>query len=187
MSPVLAHPISRAVALSLGLAALVLTLATGPVARSEARGYGCDKTGAASKRSDRVERSSARIAVKCLINAERSARNLRLRRDLNRAAQRHSNYMFRHRCFSHQCPGEAGLDSRIRSTGYMAGASSYRIGEVIALNRDTASARDVVRQWKKSASHRGQILSSGFRHMGVGLVARNGKVFYTVTLGAKSG
>jgi uncharacterized protein YkwD len=185
MSPVLAHPISRAVALVAALAALALT--AGPVATSEARGAGCDKTGAANQRSDRVDRSDARVAVKCLINAERSAGNLRIRRDLNRAAQRHSNYMFRHRCFSHQCPGEAGLDSRIRSSGYLSGASSYRYGEVIALNRDRASARDVVRQWKNSSGHRGQILSPGFEHMGVGLVARNGKVYYTVTLGAKSG
>ena len=185
MSPALTHPLARAAALVAAIAALVF--AGGPAATSEARGAGCDKAGAANQRSDRVDRSAERYAVKCLINAERSARNLKLRRDLNRAAQRHSNYMFRHRCFSHQCPGEAGTEARIRASGYMAGASSYRIGEVIALNRDRASARDVVRQWKNSAGHRAQILSSGFRHMGVGLVARNGKAYYTVTLGWKSG
>lgn len=187
MSPVLSHPASRAVAFLLGLVVLGLLVVSGPVASSEARGSGCDKTGAANQRSDRVQRSSARVAVKCLINSERSARNLRLNRDLSRAAQRHSNYMFRHRCFAHQCAGEAGTEARIRSAGYMAGASSYRIGEVIALNRDRASARDVVRQWKKSGGHRGQILNPGYEHVGVGLVARNGKVYYTVTLGAKSG
>lgn len=185
MSPVLARPIARTAALVAALSALAL--AGGPVAASEARGFGCDKNGAANQRSDRVDRSAVRLAVKCLINAERTADNLKLRRKLTRAAQRHSNYMFRHRCFSHQCPGEAGTESRIRATGYMSGASSYRIGEVIALNRDRASARDVVRQWKNSSGHRGQILSPGYEHMGVGLVARNGKAFYTVTLGWKSG
>jgi uncharacterized protein YkwD len=185
MSPALNNPIVRAGALGVALAALAL--AGGPADASQARGSGCSKDGAASQRSDRVSRSSARSAVKCLINSERSARGLKLRRDLNRAAQRHSNYMFRHRCFSHQCPGEAGTDGRIRSTGYMGGASSYRIGEVIALNRDRASARDIVRQWKRSGGHRAQILSSGFKHMGVGIVARRGKAYYTVTLGSKSG
>jgi uncharacterized protein YkwD len=168
-------------------AALVsVLLLTSDVTTSEARG-GCGKTGVASKRSDRVALPRARAAVKCLINDERSARNLKLSRDLNQAAQRHSRYMFKHGCFSHQCPGEASTEARIRKAGYMAGASSYRIGEVIALNSDTASPRQVVRQWKRSPGHRVQILSGSYRHMGVGMVARKGRAFYTVTLGAKSG
>ena len=70
---------------------------------------------------------------------------------------------------------------------HVRGASSYRVGEVIALNRDRASPREVVRQWKRSAGHRAQILSSAYEHIGVGMVARKGKAYYTVTLGAKSG
>lgn len=185
MSPLVRRPLIHAAVVLAGL--LTLLLVSGPVDSSQARGSGCDRSGAASQRSDRVSRSSARVAVKCLINAERSARNLRLRRDLNRAAQRHSNYMFRHRCVSHQCPGEASTESRIRRTGYMSGASSYRIGEVIARHRDRSSPRDIVRLWKKSSGHRAQILSSGYKHMGVGIVARNGKAYYTVTLGSRSG
>ena len=185
MSPILRRPLLHAAVLLSAVATLILV--SGPVDTGLARGSGCGKSGAASQRSDRVKRSNARVAVKCLINAERSARNLRLRRDLNRAAQRHSNYMFRHRCVSHQCPGEASTETRIRRTGYMSGASRYRIGEVIARHRDRSSPRDMVRLWKKSGSHRSQILSSGYKHMGVGIVARNGKAYYTVTLGSKSG
>ena len=175
----------RAFLLAAALAALVLV--TGSGATAQARGSGCGKTGVASKRSDRTRVTDIRDAVKCLINEERSASNLRLSGDLNQAAQRHSRYMYRHHCFAHQCSGEADTTSRIRAAGYMAGARSYRIGEVIALNRDTASPREVVRQWKNSPGHRAQILSSSYKHMGVGVVARRGKAFYTVTLGWKSG
>jgi uncharacterized protein YkwD len=167
------------------LAALLL-VAMSP-AQSEARGGGCGKTGVASKRSDRIALPRARDAVKCLINDERSARNLRLNRRLGEAAQKHTRRMYRQGCFSHQCSGEPGTTDRIRRAGYMRGASSYRVGEVIALNSDRASPREVVRQWKRSAGHRVQILSSGYEHIGVGMIARKGRAFYTVTLGAKSG
>jgi hypothetical protein len=183
MSPTLTHPI-RIVALAAALAMLVLT--AGSVATSEARG-GCGKSGVASKRSDRAPLPDVRVVVKCLINDARSASDLKLNDALSEAAQRHSRQMNRKRCFSHQCPGEPASDARIREAGYMRGASSYRVGEVIALNRDRASPRDIVRQWKNSAGHRAQIMSGGYEHIGVGMVTRRGRAFYTVTLGAKSG
>lgn len=173
--------------LALAGALTVAALMTGPVAMSDARGGGCGKTAVASKRSDRVALPGAREAVTCLINGERSARNLKLNRHLNKAAQRHSKRMYQHSCFSHQCPGEPNTMERARNAGYVSGASSYRVGEVIALNRDKASPREVVRQWKRSPGHRAEILSSAYEHIGVGMIARRGKAFYTVTLGAKSG
>ena len=184
MSPVAV----RFAAPALALAALTaLALLAGSPATSLAGGTGCGKTGVASKRSDRVSLPNAREAVKCLINEERSARNLKLRRALNRAAQRHSRRMYEQSCFSHQCPGEPGTTERIRRAGYMDGASSWRVGEVIALNKDTASPREVVRQFKNSPSHRSQILSSAYKHIGVGMIAKRGKAYYTVTLGWKTG
>jgi uncharacterized protein YkwD len=185
MSPDSLGSFLRAVALATALAVLVLVSAS--VERSSAGSGGCGYTGVASKPSDRVRLRDVRSAVKCLINAERSAPNLKLRTKLGRAAQKHSRYMYRHGCFSHQCPGEASTVDRIRQAGYMAGASSYRVGEVIALNRDSATPREVVRQWKNSPSHRTQILSSSYKHLGVGMVARGSKAYYTVTLGWKSG
>jgi uncharacterized protein YkwD len=176
----------RAFACATALAALVLVTTT--VGSSEARGgTGCGKTGVASKRSDRVRLVDARTAVRCLINEERTARNLRVRRKLNEAAQKHTRYMYRHNCFSHQCSGEPSTVERIRRAGYMRGTSAWRVGEVIALNRDKATPREVVRQWKNSPGHRAQILSSGYKHMGVGMIARRGKAYYTVTLGWKTG
>jgi uncharacterized protein YkwD len=179
------QPNLRTLAIAAGLACVALLLGTATSA--DARGSGCGKTGVASKRSDRVALPSARSAVRCLINDERKAKSLKLNRSLNKAAQRHSRRMFEQRCFAHQCPGEASTVSRIKKAGYMRGASSYRVGEVIALNSDTASPRQVVRQWKRSPGHRVQIMSSSYEHIGVGMVAKKGKAYYTVTLGAKSG
>ncbi len=184
MSLLSLKPILRTLAVTAGLACAALLFGT--VTSAEARG-GCGKTGVASKRSDRVALPNARSAVKCLINDERSARSLKLKRSLNRAAQRHSRRMFKQGCFAHQCSGEANTTDRIRKAGYMNGARSWRVGEVIALNSDRASPREVVRQWKRSAGHRVQILDSGYEHIGVGMIAKKGRAFYTVTLGARSG
>jgi hypothetical protein len=184
VSPISLQPILRTLAIAAGLACAVLLFGT--VTSAEARG-GCGKTGVASKRSDRVGLPGARDAVRCLINDERSGRSLKLRRSLNKAAQRHSRRMFEQRCFSHQCSGEASTVDRIRKAGYMSGARSWRVGEVIALNSDRASPREVVRQWKRSPGHRVQIMDGGYEHIGVGMIARKGKAFYTVTLGARSG
>jgi uncharacterized protein YkwD len=183
VSPLSLQPILRTLAIAAGLACAALLL--GSAASAEARG--CGKTGVASKRSDRIALPNARKAVRCLINDERKAKSLKLNRALNKAAQRHSRRMFEQRCFSHQCPGEPSTSTRIRKAGYMSGVSSYRIGEVIALNSDRASPREVVRQWKRSPGHRVQIMSSGYEHIGVGMVAKKGRAYYTVTLGAKSG
>ena len=185
MSHASLQPLLRTLAIAVGLACLALILVPAP--NADARGGGCGKTGVASKRSDRVALPNARSAVRCLINDERKAKSLRLNRSLNEAAQKHSRRMFEQRCFAHQCPGEASTVSRIKRAGYMRGASSYRVGEVIALNSDRASPRQVVRQWKRSAGHRVQIMSSSYEHIGVGMVAKRGKAYYTVTLGAKSG
>ena len=80
---------------------------------------GCGKTRAAGKPSDTLRRPDARSAVRCLINEERSARNLKPNEDLIKAAQRHSRYMYKHGCFAHQCSGEASTVTRIQNAGYM--------------------------------------------------------------------
>ena len=184
MSPGLPWTVLR-VPLAIAAIAVCALLVSTP-ATSHA-GSGCGKIGAVGKRSSHIKIRDARRAVRCLINAERSARNLRASDNLHKAAQRHSRYMYKHRCFSHQCYGEPSTGDRIRSSGYLSGASSYRYGEVIALNRDSASPRDIVRQWMHSSSHRAEIMSSGYRHMGVGMVAAGGHAYYTVTLGWRSG
>ena len=186
MSPVSLNSLARVLAVAAGLAALLLLVGGTPESGASKKS-GCGKTRAAGKPSDTLRRPNARSAVRCLINEERSARNLKPNDDLTKAAQRHSRYMYKHGCFAHQCSGEASTVDRIRNTGYTSGTSSWRVGEVIALNGENASPREIVRQWKNSSGHRVQILSGSYEHMGVGMVARGGRAFYTVTLGARSG
>jgi uncharacterized protein YkwD len=186
MSPVSRQSLARVLAFAAGFAALLL-LAGGTPESGASKKAGCGKTRAAGKASDTLRRPDARSAVRCLINQERSKRNLKPNDNLMKAAQRHSRYMYKHGCFAHQCAGEASTVARIQNAGYMRGASSWRVGEVIALNRENASPREIVRQWKNSSGHRAQILSGGYEHLGVGMVARGGRAFYTVTLGARSG
>lgn len=165
-----------------------LALLAGPLEPGTARAAGCaaKSDGAVHKRSDRAPLPDIRRAVTCLVNKRRSARNLRKVRSLQQAAQRHSERMYDQRCFSHQCPGEPSTFERIRKQGYMRGASSYRVGEVIALVRDSKSPRYVVRAFMNSPSHRAELMSGGYRHLGVGMVARRGKAYYTITLGSRT-
>lgn len=145
---------------------------------------GCKK---ADAQSDQISKKRARSAVKCLINKERNASNLKSNGQLKDAAQGHTGYMRSHNCFSHLCSGEASLESRIRRTGYLNGVNGYGFGEVIALNSDNASPRDIVRQWMNSPPHRALITSGQFEHVGVGVSAKNGRAYYTAVLGARSG
>jgi uncharacterized protein YkwD len=186
MSPGSLDSLARVLAVVAGLATLML-LAGGAPDTGASKKSGCGKTRAAGKPSDTLRRPDARRAVRCLINQERSARNLKPNDDLTKAAQRHSRYMYKHGCFAHQCAGEPSTVARIQNAGYTNGASSWRVGEVIALNGENASPREIVRQWKNSSGHRAQILSGAYEHMGTGMVARGGRAFYTVTLGTRSG
>ena len=125
-------------------------------------------------------------AVRCLINEERDEANLKLtmQADQGRAAAHRD--MYNHDCFAHQCPGEAR--GRPRPAGRVHGRDhELPGGRGDRAEPRKATPREVVRQWKNSPSHRSEILSSAYRHIGVGMVARNGKAYYTVTLGWKSG
>ncbi len=76
-----------------------------------------------------------------------------------------------HDCFSHQCPREPDLESRLRRSGYLNGAGSYGIGENIAWGGgDRGSPRGIVRSWMRSSGHRANILDRDFEHIGVGVV-----------------
>ena len=97
-----------------GLAVLALLLLFGA---ERANAGGCQHTdGKASQISIR----DAKKAVICLINKKRAnhgVRQLEPNGDLNDAARKHSRHMQRHGCFSHECPGEPDLGSRLRRSG----------------------------------------------------------------------
>lgn len=140
----------------------------------------------------------ARRAIRCFVNKARSRHGLSRigkNRRLQRAAQKHTRYMVRHHCFSHQCPGEGSLDTRVRSSRYINGKTrSWGYGEDIGAGRKhRGTPRRVFHTWMHSPGHRANILDRDFRDAGVGFViglpskrhARGGT--YTVDLGYRHG
>ena len=138
---------------------------------SGAGGKACQRWGNASP--DSLRPGEARKAVLCLINEKRrhaGLKSLDRSKKLQRAAQGHTDHMVDTGCFSHECSGEAGLDIRLDSVDYLRdGLSSWAYGENIAWGmNDQGAPRAIVAAWMDSPGHRANILSRGFREIGVG-------------------
>lgn len=115
-----------------------------------------------------VTLSSARAAVLCIVNAERTARGLNaLARDdtLELAAQRHSQDMLARNFFDHVNPDGDDPGERITAAGYE--WSSY--GENIAAGYRTP--RKVMEGWMKSEGHCLNVLNPSVTELGVGVTA----------------
>ena len=140
-----------ALALAAVAALALATLAFSGAVPARAEGSSaCKKWGTTSP--DRLSNGQARKAVLCLINKQRSRAGLGKldrHRKLQRAAQRHNSHMHGTGCFSHQCPGEASLDRRLKSSGYLSGGlSRWAYGENIAWGEAGYSTpRAMVRAW----------------------------------------
>ena len=104
----------------------------------------------------------------CLLNKERTTRGLRkLRRDtrLDLASRRHARSMAARNFFAH-----GNFVGRIRSANYLRGARSWRVGENIAWGSGVlGSPEEIVDAWMRSPGHRSNILSRGFREIGIGI------------------
>jgi uncharacterized protein YkwD len=153
------------------LGVVALLIAAGPGAGTAAANGPCNKWG--DKESNEITVGHARKAVLCLLNRERHSAHLpKLDRDkrLQRAAQRHNNYMQNHHCFSHECAGEATLEGRLHSVGYLvSGLSSWSYGENIGWGGGgLGTPESMVRAWMNSSEHRANILSRTFRDIGIG-------------------
>jgi uncharacterized protein YkwD len=113
-------------------------------------------------------------AVLALLNQQRTKRGLRpLQRNpmLDEAAAFQSRDMVVHRYFEHQRRGGPGLVRRIRSTGYLRGAASWKVGENIAwAEAHLATPEHLVAGWMASHGHRANILDRAFRNIGIGVV-----------------
>ena len=108
-----------------------------------------------------------RKAVRCLILAERAARNLpKLARaeSLELAAKRHVRTMIDTNCLAHRCPDEVDLERRLRRAGYLDGISTFRFAESTGCG---TSARSMVTSWMASPFDRASILDAGFEDIGV--------------------
>lgn len=115
-----------------------------------------------------------RAATLCLINQERTSRGLAplsSSRHLQKAATRYSQLMVSQRFFGHVSPGGSTLVKRVRKgTRYLRGARSWALGENLAWGSGPFStpAHTVV-AWMRSQGHRRNILTSRFRHIGIGI------------------
>ncbi len=135
--------------------------------------------------------------MRCLINRERRAAGVRAldrSRKLQRAAQRHSKRMRGSGCFAHRCPGEGGLESRLRASGYLVdGLSLWRFKENIGWGlKQRGTPRAVVDNWMTSSSHRANLLNRDYRDVGIGFVTGSPRDadapagIYTVNLGYRA-
>ncbi|MDO8210932.1 CAP domain-containing protein [Conexibacter sp. CPCC 206217] len=119
--------------------------------------------------TSRIERR-----VRCLVNKRRAAARLRpLRYDLclDRAAERHARDMVRRHYFAHTSRAGRDLAQRVRAAGYVKRARGWRLGENLAWGSGGgSSARSIVSGWMRSAPHRANILTGGFRDIGVAVV-----------------
>jgi uncharacterized protein YkwD len=151
---------------------LPLTLAVcaaclfGPAAVAAA----CDDASTPPTRST-IDR--ARGATLCLINSARAKHGLgRLGTtgSLARAASAHSRDMAAHGFFSHDSPEGTTPKDRIAGAGYLAGATSWAIGETIAWGSgDLATPSSIVRSWLRSPGHRAILLDGRYDDAGIGI------------------
>jgi uncharacterized protein YkwD len=119
-------------------------------------------------------------AVLCLLNIQRTSRGLRplrLNGRLTRAAVGHSRDMVARRYFAH-VGADGSPVSRIRRAGYIPRVGLWTIGENLAWGTGTAaSPAQIMDAWMNSPEHKANILTPGFREIGVGVI-------YTTTFGA---
>ncbi|HEX2129884.1 MAG TPA: CAP domain-containing protein [Solirubrobacterales bacterium] len=116
----------------------------------------------------RLSSGAVRNAVLCLVNEERrrhARKPVVQSKALQQAAQRHAEKMAATECLAHQCPGEGSLGSRIRRSGYPAGAKDWEFAENTGCG---LSAEAMVKNWLASRYHRLNILDPRFEDLGVG-------------------
>ncbi|HEV2820557.1 MAG TPA: CAP domain-containing protein [Solirubrobacteraceae bacterium] len=151
-------PTLRAAVATLG-AGLVLALAGAtPAAAASSCAY-------ADERPDDRNRERVEMASVCMVNEIRAGRGLRvlgLERSLTGAAVFHSSDMNLFSYFAHLDLLGQDAGDRARAAGYGGDA-----GENLA--RNVASAREAVRMWMDSPSHRANVLDERYRAIGVGI------------------
>jgi uncharacterized protein YkwD len=111
-------------------------------------------------------------ATLCLLNVERTSRGLRALQSnarLARAALTHSRDMVAHAYFGHDSQNGDNFTVRIRRVGYFRGARRWLAGENLAWGTGAfATPAELVRAWMASPPHRANILTAGFREIGIG-------------------
>jgi uncharacterized protein YkwD len=171
--------LKAAVAIPAIVLCTLMMLAVLPAGSFAKGGGGCANS---DSPTSSLKRSSARAAITCLFNKERSAQDVEQNSKLERAAQRHTNTMRSKDCFKHECPGEPSFEERIGSTGYC-GAVGCAASEVIAILGPRSTPQEVVASWMDSGEHRAIIRRGSFDDVGIGIDGNSQNVLYTAVLG----
>lgn len=130
-----------------------------------------------------VVKSTLEAAVVTLTNDQRARAGcapLRVNTKLRNAARKHSRYMAVYQSTSHQLPGEPTLSRRITLAGYTGWS---RLAENVAAGY--SSATTVVRAWVGSSGHRRNINDCSLREIGVGVVSRGTRLYWTQNFGRR--
>jgi len=118
-------------------------------------------------------RARAEASAVCLINKirrRRGRRALKSSAHLYDAAKQHANDMVEQQYFSHVSKGGTGSAARVKSTGYLTGASGWQTGENIAWGTEAFStAAAIVQSWMNSSGHRQNILRRSYREGGLAI------------------
>lgn len=150
------------------VAAASLIAAPAPMARSGSAEAACPYSG---QGPSNLTPAQAEQSVACLINKARrnnGARRLASDPRLERAARGHSTAMDSSNFFSHD--GDGSPLDRVRESGYLAGASTWMVGENIYWGSGAqGSPKTTVARWMASPMHRSSMLSRRFRDIGVGV------------------
>lgn len=192
------RPVAVALA-ALALAASASMISLSPAAQLGAEPAEAKTTGPcpyAHSGPKHLNQAQASEAILCLINKKRASHGagpLAGNDNLASAAQGHTNHMLKHGCFDHECPGETGMATRIKNTGYLNGAA-WGVGENIAAGKGRrGSAARIVQAWMHSPPHRATLLTRDYEHVGVGMAhgtprkPHSGGATYTTDFGFTHG
>jgi uncharacterized protein YkwD len=102
------------------------------------------------------------------IRAGRGRRPLRVSRQLSAAAAFHTNQMGLRGFFEHESANGAEFWKRIERFYPVLPRRSWSVGENIAWGRPELSPAGAVREWMNSPPHRANLLSRGWREIGLG-------------------
>lgn len=157
---------------------VVLVLASYVALPAAAHGAGRAKSSTAACASAQVEVVATTVAkaadaTLCLLNRERSARNLkplRINPKLTRAALAHSRNMVEQRFFEHDSPDGRTPFQRMLATQYVPKGATWTLGENIGWGTlALAQPAALVKAWMESPGHRQNILNGRFREIGIGI------------------
>jgi uncharacterized protein YkwD len=136
-------------------------------------------------------------ATLCLVNGERADAGLpplAANEKLDRSSIAHSQDMVAGGYFAHQSTDGRDVSDRVRATGYIPSSGEWTVGENLAWGiGPLGTPAGIVGAWMNSQGHRDNILRSGFREVGLGVVvgtprANDGMgATYTMNFGSTSG